>query len=73
MAFNYERLWELAYEKRLNKTALRDEAGITNSTLARLSKNQTVSMEVLGRICEALNCNIEDIVEYIRENKMNTN
>lgn len=67
MSFCYERLWKIAHIKHLNKTRLRDEAGITNATLARLSKNQTVSMEALARICSCLDCNIEDIVEYKKE------
>lgn len=53
----------------MNKTALRDTIGITPSTLARLSKNQNVTMDVLGKICKELNCNIEDIVEYVREDR----
>ncbi len=44
-------------------------AGITNSTLSRLSKDETVSMEVLARLCEALQCQLEEIVEYKLENK----
>lgn len=71
MAFNYDKLWELAYLRRLNKTALRDKAGITNSTLSRLSKNQTVSMEALARICDSLNCGIDEIVEYKRDGEEN--
>lgn len=67
MAFCYDKLWELIYINHLNKTSFRDKAGITNSTLSRLSKNETVSMEVLGRICDTFECNIEDIVEYRKE------
>lgn len=67
MAFSYNKLWKLLIDKNMNKTALRDAIGITPSTLARLSKNQNVTMEVLGKICKELNCNIEDIVEYVRE------
>lgn len=67
MSFCYDRLWEIAHSNRLNKTELRDKVGITNATLARLSKNQTVSMDALGRICKCLNCGLEDIVEYIDE------
>lgn len=67
MSFCYDKLWDVAYDNHLNKTALRDKAGITNATLARLSKDQTVSMEVLARICKCLDCGIEDIVEYKKE------
>lgn len=69
MCFSYERLWELTLKKRINKTSLRDMAGITNSTLSRLSKDETVSMEALARLCEALQCQLEEIVEYKLENK----
>lgn len=69
MGFSYDKLWVLAQKKSLNKTKFRDEVGITNSTLSRLSKNKTVSMEALGRICDSLNCNLEDIVEYIHDNQ----
>ena len=67
MGFSYERLWELTLKRRINKTSLR--AGITNSTLSRLSKDETVSMEALARLCEALQCQLEEIIEYKLENK----
>lgn len=49
----------------MNKVGLRDAIGITPSTLAKLSKDQNVSMDVLGKICEELECNIGDILDYI--------
>lgn len=67
MGFCYDKLWNLIYDLKINKTGLRDRAGITNSTLSRLSKNETVSMEALARICDSLNCGIEEIVEYKKE------
>lgn len=69
MGFSYDRLWALTLKKKINKTALRDMAGITNSTLSRLSKDKTVSMEALARLCEAMQCQLEEIVEYKMENK----
>ena len=71
MGFTYERLWEQTLKRKINKTALRDMAGITNSTLSRLSKNETVSMDALARICEALQCGLEDVVEYKLEKNGN--
>lgn len=65
MAFSYNKLWKLLIDKNMNKTALRDAIGITPATLARLSKNQNVTMNVLGKICHELDCGIEDIVEYV--------
>ena len=64
MAFSYNKLWKLIIDKDMNKTQLRDAAGITSATLARLSKNETVSMDALARICDCLGCDISDIVEY---------
>ena len=65
MAFSYNKLWKLLIDKKINKVTLRDAVGITPSTLAKLSKDQNVSMDVLGRICRELKCNIGDIVDYI--------
>lgn len=69
MAFSYNKLWKLLIDKKINKVALRDAVGITPSTLAKLSKDQNVSMDVLGRICNELKCDISDIVEYIHDDK----
>jgi len=66
MAISYNRLWKLAIDKGINKTQLRDITGISNQTLSRLSKNQYISMEVLDRICNCLECNVEDIIEHIK-------
>ena len=67
MSFNYDGLWSVAFNRKISKTQLRDLVGISNSTLSKLSKNETVSMEVLGRICETLDCSLKDIVEYRKE------
>lgn len=67
MAFNYNKLWKLLIDKNMNKVALRDAIEITPATLAKLSKNQQVNMDVLARICKELKCNIGDIVDYIPE------
>lgn len=62
---SYNKLWKLTIDMGLNKTQFRDIANITNQTLSRLSKNQNVRLEILERICEALNCDIGDIMEYM--------
>lgn len=67
MAFCYNKLWKLLIDKKINKVTLRDAIGITPSTLAKLSKDENVSMDVLGRICKELKCNIGDIVDYIED------
>lgn len=67
VAFSYNKLWKMLIDKEMNKVALRDATSITPATLAKLSKNQPVSMNILARICKELKCNIGDIVDYIPE------
>lgn len=67
MAVSYNKLWKLLIDKGMSKTSLRDSVGMGPGTLAKLSKNQRVSMEVLEKICKELNCNFNDIVDYIEE------
>ncbi|NMA50020.1 MAG: helix-turn-helix transcriptional regulator [Tissierellia bacterium] len=64
MGFSYNRLWKLLIDKKMNKTELQKAVGLSPTTIAKLSKDENVSMEVLGRICENLKCDIADIVEY---------
>lgn len=63
MAINYRRLWKLLIDLDLNKTDLREKAKLSSATVAKLSQNKVVQSDVLDRICIALNCNIEDIME----------
>ena len=67
MKFSYSKLWKILIDKKMMKKALMAKATITSSTMAKMGKDRPVSMEVLGRICEALDCNIGDIVDYIKE------
>ena len=63
MALSYNRLWKLIIDKGMNKTDLRIKTGMSQATLAKLSKGENVTTEVLERICKVLNCEIGDIVE----------
>lgn len=67
MEVNYNKLWKLIIDRGINKSELRALTGIGTNTLAKLSKNQPVSMEVLLKICSRLNCDISDICEFIRK------
>lgn len=67
MALSYNKLWKLLIDKNMNKVALRDQTGIGPSTLSKLTRNKRVSMEVLEKICKELDCNIGDIVDYVKE------
>lgn len=67
MAISYNKLWKLLIDKKMTKTQLRIAADISTTTLAKLGKNETVTMEVMLRICKVLNCRIEEVVEIINE------
>ena len=67
MSVSYNKLWKLLIDKNMTKTDLRLKADIATSTLAKLSKNEQVSMDVLLKICKALNCNFDDIIEIQKE------
>lgn len=64
MSVSYSKLWKLLVDRRMNKSQLRDAAGISTNAVAKLGRNETVSLETLGKICFALNCNIEDVMEF---------
>lgn len=61
---SYNKLWHLMLDKNMKKTELCDKAGISSSTLAKLGKNEVVSIEVLERICDVLNCDIGDVMSF---------
>ena len=69
MAYSYNRLWKLMIDKKINKTTLRKEAGITSNAMAKMGKDLPVSVEVLAKICHVLDCGIEDVVEIIDDEK----
>lgn len=66
MNINYKKLWKLLIDKDLKKSQLKDLAQISQSTLMRLNRNEYVSLEVLVKICIALDCEISDIAEIER-------
>lgn len=65
MTVNYNKLWKLLIDKGMSRSALKTAAQMSPNTLAKLGKNETVSMDVLLRICTVLNCDIGDIVEFV--------
>lgn len=69
MAISYNKLWKLLIDKKMTKTELRIAADISTTTLAKLGKNETVSMDVMLRICKALQCNIGDIMDATEEDE----
>ena len=67
MTLSYNKLWKLLIDKRMTKTEMRLKADISTTTLAKLGKNETVSMEVLLKICKVLDCNVGDIMDVIND------
>ena len=69
MAVCYKKLWKLLIDKNMNKPELRMASGITTTALAKLGRDENVNTEVLAKICQTLDCKIEDIMELVPEDK----
>ena len=69
MAVSYKKLWKLLIDKDIKKKELSSMAGVSPATITKMGKNGHVTTEVLVKICTALNCNVEDIMEVIPDNK----
>lgn len=65
--FSYKKLWKLLIDKDMNKTQLMKKANISRTTIDKMNKEKYVDMSSLDKICHALDCKIEDIVEYIKD------
>jgi len=64
---SYNKLWKLLIDKKMNKTELRLAIGASTATMAKLSKDDDVSMDTLARICETLHCNVGDIMDFVTD------
>ena len=68
MSVSYKRLWKLLIDKNLKKKDLETLAGVSHYTLNKLNKGENVTTDVLGKICKALGCGIDDIMEFVEDN-----
>jgi len=66
MGVSYKKLWMLIIEKDLKKTQVRQMANVSASTFSKMSKNEYVALDVLVRLCIALDCELSDIVDIVR-------
>ena len=66
MAISYNGLWKLLIDKNMYKKDLTEKLGISSATIAKMGRGESVSLDVLERICEYLNCNIGDIMSFER-------
>ena len=69
MDVNYNKLWKLPIDKNMTKTDLRIKEDMSTATLAKMSKNEIVSMDILLRICRVLECNVGDIIDVINSDR----
>lgn len=67
MRISYNKLWKMLIDKNMKKSDLKENAGISSASLAKLGKGDNITTDVLLRICEAMDCRIEDILETVRD------
>lgn len=65
MAVSYKKLWKLLIDKDLKKKDLEQMAHISHYTMNKLTRGDNVTIDILGRVCQALDCGVDDIMEFI--------
>ena len=66
---SYDKLWKKLIDKKWNRTKLKEESGISTASLAKLGKNANITTDVLVKICEALDCDVSEIMEIVDDEK----
>ena len=69
MSISYNKLWKMLIDKNMTKTELTHLAGITTNAMAKLGKNEVVKVTVLEKLCTSLDCQLDDIVEFVPDKK----
>lgn len=69
MKYSYNKLWKILIDKKISKTEMRLETGITTNMLAKMGKNEAVNLDTLVKIASFLNCGIDDIFEFKKDNE----
>ena len=67
MSVSYKKLWKLLIDRDMMKKELAEKAGVSTFTLAKMNKGENVTTDILVKICEALECKIEDIMEIVED------
>ena len=67
MRISYNKLWKMLIDKNMKKSDLKEKADISSASRAKLGKGNNITTDVLLRICEAMDCRIEDILETVRD------
>jgi DNA-binding Xre family transcriptional regulator len=63
MVISYNKLWKMLIDKKMNRQDLRRQAGVSTASIAKLGKGENITTDILLKICEAMNCDISDIME----------
>lgn len=71
MTVNYNKLWKKLIDLEMSRTQMRLKAGISTKQLAKLGKNENVNTEILVKICEALGCNVDEIMDVVEQKEEN--
>ena len=66
----YKKLWKLLIDKDIKKTELSEMANVSMTSIAKLGRNENVNTEILNKICRALDCELDEIMEYVPEEQM---
>lgn len=69
MRISYNKLWKMLIDKGMKKSDLKESAGISSASIAKLGKGENITTDVLIKICEAMNCHLEDIMETIQDDE----
>lgn len=70
MSISYNKMWKLLVDKKMSKADLRKAAEIAPNTMTKLRRDGSVNLAILGRVCNVLNCDFGDIMEYIKDEKV---
>ena len=65
MAVSYKKLWHILIDRNMKKKDLEELAGINHYTVKKMSRDENVNADVLGKVCNALDCKVEDIVDFL--------
>jgi len=69
MAVSYKKLWHILLDREMKKKDLQSAAGLTSYAMNKLSRDEDVTTEILGKICKALDCTTDDIMEFVSDDK----
>ncbi len=69
MSISYNKLWKLLIDRNMNKSELRKQAKISTNAIAKMGKNESVSMDTMDKICKVLQCNIGDVMDFVTDDE----